>query len=357
MFYVIGEQIYKNSIWYKTIFDGLMAEKRKKRFSLTVLESVQEIESLCVHSEDAVFVLGADSSWLKKTVLLCSKLFDNRVIVLGNHEGSLDGGKYSIVTADIAHDIGVLYGYLKAIGKNRIAMYGINPDSASDDFKKESFLAQGACEEDLFYNSDTLDRCYESFLKRLPEYDGVICVNDYVAISLIRHLGINKRPYITSCGGTMLSRLFSPSITHMRIDYGSFGKVGVELCGILVKNKNINSVNVRLAGTFAAGETTDFCALDKPRVAAERPRRADDKFYSDREVSEMIRVESMLNSCSGQDLRLIEMVLENSTYQRISDELFISTNGVKYKLKNMFEVLNVKTKREFIDMLKRYITL
>ena len=34
MFYAIGEPEYKTSNWYKDILDGLLAEKRQKRFSL-----------------------------------------------------------------------------------------------------------------------------------------------------------------------------------------------------------------------------------------------------------------------------------------------------------------------------------
>lgn len=357
MYYIIGEPEYESSTWYKKIFDGLIQEKRKKRFALTLLDSVRSIASLTARDDDMIFVIGTDSEWLSDTAAVCESVFSNRVIVLGNHARRLDGRKYSIVTADIARDVSMLFAYLRSCGKTRIALYGINPHSVSDAFKKESFLSCGASDGDLFYNESSPSACFEAFSLRRSSYDGVICVNDYVAISLLRHIGESTDGlFVTSCGGSMLARFFSPSITHTRIDYGAFGKAGIELSVLLQKSRNISSVDIRLASDFIAGETTDrrplFTLSESVRVTAER---RDGSFYADTEIDEMLRIETLLSSCDNDDLTILSRVLRGATYESIAEELLLSVNGVKYKLKNMFTLCGVNSKKEFTAMLEGYI--
>lgn len=357
MFYTIGEPEYKTSSWYKSILDGLLSEKRQKRFLLTILDSIDVLDSTRVTPEDIIFVIGTNSQWLERTLRVCESIFDNRVIVLANHENRFSKGKYSIVTADITHSVQLLYNYLQLHGKTRIAMYGINPRSSSDAYRKRSFLLCGGQETDLFYNTISLSQCYDDFSDAAKNYDAVICVNDYAAISLTRHLPDHRQMFITSCGaGTLLSGFFKPSITHTRINYESFGKAGLDLCRILQKNSSANSVNIYLASDFVPGDTT--CHLPFVKEAMQEVQgiqKNDKKYYSDLEIDEMIKVETLLNSCDQADLQLLRGIMAGKTYVTLAEDLFMSTNGIKYKLKNMFQLCGVSARVEFVDLLKKYI--
>lgn len=357
-FYAIGEPEYKTSNWYKDIMDGLISEKRQKRFVLTLLNNIDEINQFSITCDDIIFVVGTNSDWLEKIIRVCESVFDNRVIVLANHENRLHKGKYSIVTTDISRSVQMIYNYLRTNGKYKIAMYGINPESTSDTFRKRCFLSCGGCEGDIFYNLISLSQCYEDFSRKIENYDSVICANDYAAISLVRHLKDYKRIFITSCGaGTLLSQFFKPSITHTRINYQSFGKAGLDICRVLQKNSNANSVNIYLASDFVLGETTDYLPFVKEAMQeVENIHKNDDKYYLDLEIGEMIKIETLLNSCDADDLLILDRVLNNMTYSSIAEELFMSTNGVKYKLKNMFNICNVNSRSEFINLLNKYIT-
>ena len=356
-FYVIGEPIYKTSNWYRNIMDGLNNEKRQKRFALTLLESIDELKDVSICQEDAIFVIAANGEWLAKIIQVCESVFHNRIVVLGNHENRLCKGQYSVVTADLAYNIRLLYNYLVSYGKQKIAMYGINPVSTSDTFRKESFLSCGAAEKDVFYNTFSLSQCFEDFLQKIDDYDAVICANDYAAISLVKYLGEERHIYIASCGGsTLLSNFFSPSITHTWNDYQSFGKAGLDLCRILLKNNTVNSVNIYLSSNFSAGETTDCLPLVEESVPKiHSVHKGYDNFYSDSEIDEMMRIETLLNSCDKDDFLLLELLLKQMTYAQIAEELFMSTNGVKYKLKNMFQVCRVTTRNDFVQLLNKYL--
>ena len=357
MFYAIGEPEYKTSNWYKDIMEGLLTEKRQKRFSLTVIDTIGELDGQPLTQEDIIFVIGTNSQWLEKILPLCENLFNNRVIVLANHENRFSKGKYSIVTADITHSVQLLYSYLTHYGKTRIAMYGINPKSSSDAYRKRSFLLCGGLETDLFYNTISLAQCYDDFIERCAEYDAVICVNDYAAISLTRHLDAHTELFIASCGaGTPLSRFFSPSITHTRINYTSFGKAGIDLCRILQKNENAGSVNIYLSSEFVPGETTQNLPLPEQTTQEHSPLpKGNDKYYADLEIDEMIRVETLLNVCDETDLQILRGILAKKTYTCIAEELFMSVNGIKYKLKNMLNICCVSSKTEFLELVQKYI--
>lgn len=356
-YYAISEPAYKTSNWYSNIMDGLIEEKRQKRFSLIMLDNISELKKHTITDEDVIFVIGTNSDWLSKVIQMCESRFNNRIVMLGNHENKLCKGKYSIVTSDIARDIQVLYNYLTSYGKNRVALYGINPESSSDAFRKESFLSCGADKDDIFYNTGSLSKCYEDFLDRIHKYDAVICANDYAAISLVRFMKDDRTLFVTSCGGgALLTHFFSPSITHTWVDYQSFGKAGLDLCRILQKNKNVNSVNIYLSSNFSIGETTNnLPLLEESVLETDTIQKAHDKFYSDLEIDEMLRIETLLISCDEDDFLILDYLLNNMTYTQIAEKMFMSTNGVKYKLKNMFQTCHVASKNDFVELLNKYI--
>lgn len=357
VFYAIGEPEFKTSNWYKRIWNGLINEKRQKRFALTVVDTVAQIDPAGLTDQDAIFVIGTNSLWLEDTIGLCQNLFDNRIIVLANHENRFSNGKYSIVTADLSHSVQSLYRYLQAHGKSRIAMYGTNPRSASDAYRKHSFLLCGGKESDLFYNDFSLSQCYADFSAKADLYDGVICVNDYAAISLIRHLPDYCKLFIVSCGaGNALSQHFRPSITHAHIPFEDFAGSGLEIYKLL-KAPNAHAINIYLASDFILGETTGYLPFSVEGIPASETIYAGEKqYYSDAEIDEMMKVETLLNACDEADLVLVQGVLQQKSYAALAEELYMSVNGIKYKLKSMYRLCGVNTRTEFTGLLNKYFS-
>lgn len=355
-FYAIGEPECKSSNWYDDIVSGLMKEKRRKRFALIMLDSIDELEHHTIEDEDVIFVIGTNSGWLSRIIHICEVHFYNRVILLSDHENRLCSGKYSIVTSDVSHDIQVFYNYLLSCGKTRIALYGVVPDSGADHLRKKSFLSCGATEDDLFYNSESLSKCFEDFSCRANEYDAVICVSNYAAISLIRFLNGSRCPFVVSCGsGTLLTHFFSPSITHTHIDYLAFGRAAVNLCHILQNSDSIDSISIFLESKLSIGETTSNIPLTSKAVSETSIScNPTDKFYSDSEIDEMSKIEAMLNSCDEEDFLILDNLLNNMTYAQIAEKMYMSTNGVKYKTRKMFNMCDVSTKNELIGLLNKY---
>ena len=368
-YFILSEPGYETSCWHQAILNGLIAEKQQKRFSLIFLQHISDLIRFPPEEKEAIFLLGNDSLWIADTTAACEAVFGNRVIVLGNHVATLNSHRYSVVSSDIYSQIAALCHYLQYYGKHRIALYGIHPDSASDSYKKEAFLSCGGSADYLFENIGNLAECFDRFLPHIADYDGVICVNDYAAVSLCRHLRDlpasaakippSQKLYITSCGGHLLSGFVTPGITHTRSDYAAFGRAGIDLCRLLIKNSNITAVNLRLAGTFYAGETTDCLPLPEAPVTAsvppfQVPEHRSSNFYTDSETREILKIEALLNSCSASDFEILEHLLCGETYSAIADHFYLSTNGLQYKLKNWFRLCNVASRQEFLNLLRRY---
>ena len=357
IFYCISEPDYETSNWYKHIVNGLLNEKRSKRFTVILADSDDEISKFPITAEDVLFVIGSNSEWLDNIIDIFEKKFENRIIVLGNCNRS-KGRRYSIVASDISRDVMLLFNYLKSNNKNKIAMYGINPDSASDKFRKRSFIEWSSTEEDVFLNNGNLEECFKNFKEKANEYEGIICANDYSAISLIRHMKANKMqlPFIVSCGETMLAREFSPCITNLKTNYTEFGKAGIQVAKMLLKNNGLNSVECYLSGEIVPGKTTEFLPMIlESSVFSTFKTQYDESFYADVEVDEMLRIEKLLNISDKTDIQIIKFVMSGLTYSEIADKLYMSTNGIKYKLKSMYEICGANSKNEFVDLIKKYI--
>ena len=70
-----------------------------------------------------------------------------------------------------------------------------------------------------------------------------------------------------------------------------------------------------------------------------------------------IMLESMLSSIDINDLKIIGMLIRGKTAFEIADSLFMSLSSVKHKMSNLYKLLNVKRKKDFIDTVKPYINL
>ncbi len=357
-FFVIGEPSYMASSWYKHILSGIFNEKRSKRFNTVIIDSIDDIYNFPKGEDDVILIIGSGASWLESIIDICEDRFGKNVIVLGNFERPLGGRSYSIVSSDIAKDLRNLYSYLVTYGKHRIALYGINPHSASDDFRRNSYLECGGLHDDIYVNDCELALCFERFEERAGEYDAVLCANDYCAISLVRHLkerGI-PLPYIASCGETRLARIFTPSITNLKTNYSDFGRAGVNVYKMLQKDINISSLNIRLVSNIIPGDTTENLEPeDNAKVIIPKTEHIDDSFYSDVEIAEMLSIENVLNACDRSEFEMLSLLISGMTYSDIAEKCHMSVNGVKYKIKKLFELGGVSSKSEFLKLTKSYM--
>ena len=359
MFYLLGEPGYTTSNWYKHIIDGILLEKRTKRFNIVMIDSIDEIENFIIKADDAILLIGSNLNWLESVIDISKEKFSKNIIVLGNFESQLTGKNYSIVSSDISYDVYNLYAYLISYNKTKIAMYGINPNSASDIYRKNCFIKCCANENDVYYNNANLKECYKSFASNIHKYDAVICANDYSAISLLNALKNDNipAPFIVSCGETKLAKTFKPSITNLRTSYKDFGKAAINVYKTLQKDLPTSNIKLELASCIIPGDTTDNLPVLPTTFLKERSSQplTDDSFYTDSEVSEMLKVEKLINHCDRTEYDILLSLINGATYSDIAEKFHMSINGLKYKLNKFYEFCDIDSKKEFIELIKKYI--
>lgn len=357
MFYILGEPGYTESNWYNHILNGILAEKKSKRFNAVIIDCVKEIDGFSVTCDDAIFLIGTNAAWLESVIDACENKFGRNIIVLGNFERSLGGRSYSIVSSDISADVCSLYGYLLSYGKTKTAMYGINPKSASDTYRKNSYAECCGTEKDIYENNADLDECFEKFFVYADNYDAVICANDYCAVSLCRHLKEKgkKIPYIVSCGGTKLARLVTPAITNLKTSYKDFGKAAINAYKTLQKDFPVSSVRISIASSIVPGESTDNLPVKSAPVLQTAVGEADDSFYRDKNVSEMLGIENVLSNCDKTETDMLFSLLDGMTYADIAESYHMSVNGARYRLNKLFALAGTDSKTDFINLMKKYI--
>ena len=356
---ILTEPAFEESSWGKAIFDGLCSAIAKKKLNFQKIPDVKHIKK---HSNTHFLILiGSDEKWLEYAIARCNEVKVHPV-VLGIVPKSAMNGIYSSVTSDIGQSMYYLINHIKKSGKARPALYGINPASLTDSARKETFLAYAeglATEKDIHYNNGSLKDCFENFFKNINNYDCVICANDYAAISLIKNLNNNKFPphklLTLSYGDTLLSRSFDSLLT-VSMCYDEYGKAAISICETLYKNPALLYINI--AVKWKIGFRDNFTKNELPDniqySATKEHRTADEVFYSDKEMCEMILVENMLCACDATDLELLNLIVSGDSYETAAVKCFISHNTVKYRMKKLMDICGCTSKQAFLSLVKKY---
>jgi len=150
---IICEEAYETSIWCKQIVSGLIFELRRKRQRYIKTNQIGDIEDNSV-----IYLIGANHNWLKHAIQ-----FSNSKgvvpVVLCNQDNRVIRGRYHCVCADIYGSMKQLYNNFSNMGKTKVALYGVNPYSISDQSRMECFLEVTSDEKSVFENNGNLEEC------------------------------------------------------------------------------------------------------------------------------------------------------------------------------------------------------
>lgn len=357
---ILTEPDFEESSWGRVINESLFSALVKKKINFTKIENLLQISKK--DTTHFLFVIGSDEKWLKNVISICSKNKIHPILLGGVPKGALNG-IFSTVTSDLSRSMYYLINYLKGKGKVKPALYGINPASLSDADRKESFLlyAEGqAREDDIYYNNGSLEKCFKDFLENVKKYDCIICANDYAAISLIQNLNkkslLSEKPVIVSYGDTALSKRLGEDLLTVSMRYEEYGDAAAVICKTLEKNPALLYMNVAVKwkisknNDYTKNDFTDILHFEDIAFL----NSADDIFYSDKEMSEMILVENMLSVCDSLDLKLLDIILKGGSYEIAAEQCFTSQNTVKYRIKKLMNLCKTESKKEFLNLIKKY---
>ena len=357
---VIVEESYKITVWCREILDGLKQEARKKRVNLTFSSNTDDINAK--NSSKAIMLVGSETNWLK-TAVERVKEAGKHPIVLSNQSAGALGSGVSYVTEDLEGSMKEICNHFKRQGKHHLALYAVNPASASDECKKASFLASGGHIDDVFVNEGSLRACFNSFLARLEQnrYDGIICVNDFAAISLLRHMQkaeVDRASIdMISYSNTLISRCSSPAVSSVRANYNDFGQMAFMIMDCIGKSELINGIHIFGKWEIVHRETSSgekHATLCNEGLTAKENEMG--RFYGDPELQDLLQIEDLLSSCDKTDLAILARILDGKKHAEIAEACFLTETAVKYRIRKMKEICHCESRAALRDFLFTYVS-
>lgn len=353
--YIAYEPEYLESTWCSEIIRGISDAAKKKRTEVFFANECQE--GKLPGDGDMLAVCATNPYWISNYIIGNRKNTGTHIVLVGNTPLGLE---VSNVCIDIGHAIGSVLSYLRNdCNKKSTALYGVNPTSVNDLAKLSAFSAEGKA----YFNRGDLLACYNDFLKDAEEYDSVICTNDYAAISLIRLLksdapSLIERLYIVSFADTALASQCTPSVTSVSMDFYQCGTTAVEVFSQLKKNPPFSCINVSMKSKIIPRDTTE-CTPCSESSLSYTPKAGGSvtDFYGDKEVIPLLTLERLFNACDSTDLAILWLIADNCSYEDIAGKLFMSVNGIKYRLKRLSGICGVSGKKDIAMLLKKHFSI
>ncbi len=351
MISILTEPAYSGSSWCKELFKSLTDRLRQKRIPFCEVFD-------CLNSDnDGVFIIASDYNWIKSTVTQLNNS-DIKPILLCNQSEPLYGCEYSCVCSDINGSMKYLLRELKASGKTKIALYGVNTSSVSDIGRVDSLFAfkdESFNKMHIFTNDGSLKNCFNDFQSVYKSFDAVICSNDFAAVSLVRNLK-EKFPEalsnlkILSCAQTKISEYYKKYITSLNMNFEQYGKAAVFIYEKLKAHPYMSGITITVKWNNENEKT--------PRNKTVTLESADNsyEFYADGEMRDMLTVEQILNFCSDTDRLILSSLINGLTLEEIASRCFLTEGGVKYRIKRILTECKIHEKSILIEKLRKYIT-
>lgn len=352
--YMVGILIdskYSESLWCKSLYESLTERLRHKRIPFC------EVFDNIGKELDTIFIIASDLKW---TISAITQLNQNGIkpILICNQTEKLSGCIYSCVCSDINASMKNLLDTLKTKDKSRIALYGINNDSIPDISRVDSLLNwrdEYFETMRIFNNNGSLQNCFNEFYSNIDEFDAAICANDFAAVSLVRNLEKTapeklKDFHIISCAKTQISNYYINHILSLNMNFEQYGKAAVYIYNALKKHTYLSEMTVKV-----------LWSLDSNIVSENRKNfslnlvSSSDTFYKDKELSEMLIVDKILNSTDDVERKIIDCLLNDNTYEQIAEHCFLTVSGVKYRINKIVSYSGAANKNQIINLFKKYI--
>lgn len=348
---ILTEPAYSESMWCRALYGSLTERLRQKRIPFC------EMYDTVPENSEAVFVIASDYNWIKST-LTALNLAGIKPILICNQAETILGCNYSCVCTDISGSMKYLLDNLKADGKTRVALYGVNTSSIADIGRLDGLFAQKDGVVDsmrVFVNDGSLQNCYKKFAAEADDFDAVICFHDFAAVSLILRLEADgegekfSRLKILSCCQTKISSRYRDKIISINMNLEQYGKAAVFIYEKLKAHPYISQMTLNVS--WSSGQSQ---SLPSSQITLKNARNTD-RIYADKELNEMITAERILEIDSATDKTVIACLCGGQALSEIAAACFLTDSGVKYRIKRILEKCKISDKAELVSIVKRYL--
>ena len=392
---ILVESHFKDSIWCRQLLKSIIDEATARRYEVNIISS-DEVDQT---DFDAIF---HDSTERRLLFCICDTLkilsqansliqHKNIHLVLINHTFFNPIEKHSCISMDFSGAVKNIIDYLNTSGRDKIALYGVNPSSTTDLIKQITFndcMKSRNPEyngDSVFYNKASLKECFESFLPRISEYNAIVCANDIVAISLLnmmKEIGLRvpQDYFVISFGDTILSKIYSPTLTNVSVNLSAIGEQSVYLYSYLKKREAYVSASIAIHSSLFIRESTngfsaeaeassDYLPFGDDSIPTQEASSTSNhtysqkssfyhniNFYDDPFATEILKVEDLLCSLNKFDVDILASLLNRESTAHIAETLYSSQQSISYRIKRMCQVIGCDNKTQLLETLSKYVS-
>lgn len=309
-------------------------------------------------------VTGVSKPFMQKAISRL-RAYD-RYVVLAGTDSEQFGHDISCATPSRRTETQQLVNYLYNCGMKSIALVGFGRHSINDNFRYHAAMSAVAAwgnllrEKDVWLWEDDPNESFDRFIEIWDRYDAVICPNDVIAVSLIKSLqkhGIEvpRDLYVASFGNMFIGQYHKPSITSMTMDMVCVGEQAFQVLRFIMKNKKSQQTALKItvpSRLIIRESTANKHVMSEGTSLSPGPQ---DYFYHNPTIAQLVDIENCLSQRDEIDMIVIREIMDGFTYERICDDLFISSSTLRYRLGKIYNDACVKGREDFENQIHTYL--
>ncbi len=369
MLYILTNLQRGDNQWTYGVIDAVEREFTRRRLDFTEVTDVKATIKKCVAHGDPLLIPTPVTSLMLPIIDECNRA-GVQVIVPNGFLNIGERYRYHCVKGDFYGAVANILHGLRNADKNDVAVFGMNTNSQEDVLITDAFIAQNnGISNAVFCNDGSVGECFDGFFASHRQFNAVICVNDYMAIYLIENMRKRdpeylKSTFIISFSNTLLSRLYNVPFTSLAPDMDAVGCAVGDIYRLVKRNPGYRAVTIYVNYKVYERQTTGKCFAEQGYVAYESRNvffptintfNESTAYNAEPEIARLPKVETFLNRLTKVEMSILMMVLSGYSNTRISEELFLSGETVRYHLNKMRAFLECETKEDMRDMLKNLL--
>lgn len=355
--YTIADPEYESCIFFTRCFAGL--KEAASRYDLGVVK-VHAVADLPHDGVDTCALFCSEKRWAGQTIRALSQR-GIRSVLAGAQPDGFSGVSGTIIDRwQLVED---MVRYMVGNGRKRLACLGVAIGDINDAVRVAAFhnamrnAGLHTSESDVFTVSTDTDKSVLRMLQHAQDYDGVLCVNDQVAVRLIAHasaMGIRvpEDLFVSGSGNLLVGQMIHPTLTTTDLDYYQMGRKTVDIMRYIDRSSDSSVMTVKIEHRLLPRGSTAFMPLPKEDAW---PATAD--FPQDNDTDEtklaVERMENCLYHCDGLDLCILSGIVRGHSLETIASDRFVSLGTVNYRAKKLYGLMGVSCRRDLQSILKR----
>lgn len=373
MLYILTHPHSGDNQWAHGVVDAVKKEFTRRRLEYTEIANVREAIRKCAAHGDPLLIPAPVTAQVLRTVEECNRQ-GVQVIVPNGFLNIGERYRYHCVKGDFYGAVANVLRGLRAADRGEAAVFGMNTGNQEDVLITDAFIAQNAGMANAVYCGDESVRdCFDRFYNDRRRFKSVICVNDYVAIYFIDRMQKQDPKYlkdicVVSFSNTLLSRLCTTPFTSLAPDMDALGCAVGDIYKLVKRGGGRYQAITIYVGykiyqrgtafrTFDYREH-DYASYESRDVFFPTIGGSDEAatYAADAEIAHLPRIEMFLSRLTKVEMTILMWLLQGYSNTRISEELFLSGETVRYHLNKMRAFLHCRTREDMRQMLNGLVT-